>query len=95
MVIRFSAVRDKVLDAKVNDLNRLLQEREVALDQKDELLAHDRDIRELMGARDLYIAEVHDVARDGQTQIPYGRVFYTKGKSLIFYAYDLDQQSAL
>jgi hypothetical protein len=59
------------------------------------LLAHDRDIRELMGARDLYIAEVFDVARDGQTQKPYGRVFYTKGKSLIFYAYDLDQQAGL
>jgi hypothetical protein len=89
------AVRAKILDAKVDDLNRLLHDREVALDQKDELLAHDRDIRELMGARDLYIAEVHDVARDGQTQIPFGRVFYTKGKSLIFYAYDLDRQTEL
>jgi hypothetical protein len=45
-----------------------------------------------MGARDLYIAEVYDVARTGETQKPYGRVFYTKGRSLIFYAYDLDQQ---
>jgi hypothetical protein len=89
------AARGRALEGKVNELNRLLHEREVALDQKDELLAHDRDIRELMGARDLYIAEVHDVARDGQTQIPYGRVFYTKGKSLIFYAYDLDRQIAL
>jgi hypothetical protein len=56
------------------------------------LLSHDRDIRELMGARDLYIAEVYDVGRDAATQKPYGRVFYTRGKSLIFYAYDLDQQ---
>jgi Putative zinc-finger len=85
----------KTLDAKVNELNRLLHDREATLDQKDELLAHDRDIRELMGARDLYIAEVHDVARDGQTQIPYGRVFYTKGKRLIFYAYDLGEQAGL
>jgi hypothetical protein len=46
-----------------------------------------------MGARDLYVAEVYDVARTGATQKPYGRVFYTKGKSLIFYAYDLDQQT--
>jgi hypothetical protein len=89
------AVRAKSLDAKVSDLNQLLHDREAALDQKDELLAHDRDIRELMGARDIYIAEVHDVARDGQTQIPFGRVFYTKGKSLIFYAYDLDWQTEL
>jgi hypothetical protein len=47
------AARANALDAKVNDLNRLLHDREVALDQKDELLAHDRDIRELMDARDL------------------------------------------
>jgi hypothetical protein len=87
--------RAKVLDAKVNDLTRLLHDREISLNEKDELLAHDRDIRELMGARDLYIAEVHDVARNGETQKTYGRVFYTKGKSLIFYAYDLDQQAAL
>lgn len=87
------AARVKTMDAKVNDLNRLLHDREVALDEKDELLAHDRDIRELMGARDLYVAEVYDVLRNGETQKPYGRVFYTKGKSLLFYAYDLDRQT--
>jgi Anti-sigma-K factor rskA/Putative zinc-finger len=81
------------LDAKVNELTSLLRQRDAALDQQQELLAHDRDIRELMGARDLYVAEVYDVARTGATQKAYGRVFYTKGKSLIFYAYDLDQQT--
>jgi hypothetical protein len=90
-----NAARDKALEAKVNDLNRLLLDRETAIDQKDELLAHDRDIRELIGARDLYVAEVYDVLKNGETQKPYGRVFYTKGKSLIFYAYDLDWQTEL
>jgi hypothetical protein len=93
------SVRDgdhlKASEAKVNDLTRLLGQRETALEQQDELLTHDRDIRELMGARDLYIAEVYDVAGTGETKKPYGRVFYTRGKSLIFYAYDLDQQSEL
>ena len=42
-------------------------------------------------ARHLYIAEVYDIAKAGQTKKPFGWVFYTKGKSLIFYAYDLDQ----
>jgi hypothetical protein len=84
--------RAKILEAKVGDLTRLLQDREAALDQQEQLLAHDRDIRELMGARDLYIAEVYDVGDNGTTKKPYGRVFYTRGKSLIFYAYDLDQQ---
>ena len=80
------------LEAQIRDLHGQLRDREQTIGKQDELLAHDRDIRDLMGARDLYIAEVYDVARDGATQKPYGRVFYTKGKSLIFYAYDLDQQ---
>lgn len=87
--------RAKASDAKVNELTQLLQQRESELEQQDELLAHDRDIRELMGARDLYISEVYDVGDTGETRKPYGRVFYTHGKSLIFYAYDLDQQAGL
>jgi hypothetical protein len=87
------AKRAATLDARINELTILLRQRDATVDQQQELLAHDRDIRELMGARDLYVAEVYDVARTGATQKPYGRVFYTKGKSLIFYAYDLDQQT--
>jgi predicted RNase H-like nuclease (RuvC/YqgF family) len=83
------------LEARVTDLNRLLHEHEATIDQQQELLAHDRDIRDLMGARDLYVAEVYDVERTGETRKPYGRVFYTKGKSLIFYAYDLEQQAGV
>jgi hypothetical protein len=80
------------LTATVNALTKELNNRNQALQQKDELLAKDRDIREVMGARDLHVAEVYDVARTGETQKPYGRVFFTEGKSLIFYAYDLDQE---
>jgi len=87
--------RATALETKVSDLTGLLHDRETALDQQQELLAHDRDIRDLMGARDLYVAEVYDVERTGETKKPYGRVFYTKGKSLIFYAYDLDQQAGV
>jgi hypothetical protein len=85
-------LQDTMLEAKVSELTRSLHDREGTVEQQQELLAHDRDIRELMGARDLYVAEVYDVERNGETQKAYGRVFYTKGKSLIFYAYDLDQQ---
>jgi len=89
------ADRAKAAEGKVSDLTRLLEQRETDLEQQDQLLAHDRDIRDLMGARDLYIAEVYDVAGTGETKKPYGRLFYTRGKSLIFYAYDLDQQTAV
>ena len=94
-----AATRAAALEGKVEDLTQVLRDRERTVDQQQEeiskqqeLLDHDRDIRDLMGARDLYIAEVYDVARTGQTNKTYGRVFYTKGKSLVFYAYDLDQQ---
>jgi hypothetical protein len=87
------AARVKSLETRNHELARLLQDREANLEQQDQLLSHDRDIRELMGARDLYIAEVYDVGGNGETKKPYGRVFYTRGKSLIFYAYDLDQQA--
>jgi hypothetical protein len=72
-----------------------MQQRDKTIARQQELLAHDRDIRDLMSARDLYITEIYDVAKTGETNKPYGRVFYTKGKSLLFYAYDLDQQPGL
>jgi Anti-sigma-K factor rskA/Putative zinc-finger len=87
--------RAESLAAQVNDLHAQLREREQTIGKQQDLLAHDRDVRDLMGARDLYIAEIYDVARDGVTQKPYGRVFYTKGKSLVFYAYDLDQEAGV
>jgi hypothetical protein len=84
-----------VLQDRIRDLTGSLDARNEAMENEEELLAHDRDIRELMGARDLYIAEVYDVDGNGKTRKPFGRVFYTKGKSLVFYAYDLDQQTAI
>jgi anti-sigma factor ChrR (cupin superfamily) len=83
------------LEAKVRELTDAMHERDQDVAHDHELLDHDRDIRDLMGARDLYIAEVYDVAKTGDTQKPFGRVFYTKGKSLVFYAYDLDQQPGI
>jgi len=94
--------RAAMLEAKGDELTQLVRSRERELEQKQEeiargqeLLEHDRDIRELMGARDLYIAEIHDVLGTGETNKTYGRVFYTKGKRLIFYAYDLDAQPGI
>jgi hypothetical protein len=90
-----------VLQAKVTELTELVRDREQALDQRDaeiakerELLEHDRDIRELMGTRDLYMADIRDVSGKG-TDKTQGRVFYAKGKRLIFYAFDLDAQPGL
>jgi hypothetical protein len=84
--------QSQTLQAQVEELNASLRKKDQDLAQDGELLQHDHDIRNLVGARDLYIAEIYDVAKTGKTQKPFGRVFYTKGKSLVFYAYDLDLQ---
>jgi anti-sigma-K factor RskA len=88
-----------VVQEKIGDLTQLVRDRDRELEQKEDqvakdrnLLEHDRDIRELIGARDLYIAEIHDVSGNGETSQAYGRIFYTRGKRLVFYAYDLDGQ---
>jgi hypothetical protein len=101
---RLSLIRDQTaqdmaqsgdLKAQVRDLTAALEEKDKAIAREQELLKHDSDIRNLIGARDLYIAEIYDVAKTGDTQKPFGRVFYTKDKSLIFYGYDLDQQQGI
>ena len=55
------------------------------------MLAEGRDITDLMGARNLHIIDVRDADGKGKNQKSFGRIFYTEGKSLIFYAYDLDE----
>jgi hypothetical protein len=88
-------IRAASLEAKVAELSHAMTDEQRKTAEQVELLEKDRDIRELMGARDLYVAEVRDVARTGETEKVFGRVFYTRGKSLIFYAYDLNDQPGL
>lgn len=37
----------------------------------------------------------HDVSGNGESSKTYGRIFYTRGKRLVFYAYDLDAQHGI
>jgi hypothetical protein len=80
------------LENRISELSGRLKTQNTLSAEDAQLLTSDRDIRELMGARDLYIADVFDVDPNGRTEKPFGRVFYTRGKSLVFYAFDLDKQ---
>ncbi|MBZ5664189.1 MAG: hypothetical protein LAO30_06250 [Acidobacteriia bacterium] len=80
------------LESNVQNLSARVREQDQTIADREQYLSSDRDIRELMGARQLYIADVYDVDNSGKTRKPFGRVFYTKSKSLVFYAFDLDQQ---
>lgn len=83
------------LQSKIDELMATNRDQERRLDNDEQFLASDRDIRELMGARKLYIADVFDVDSGSRTRKPFGRVFYTQNKSLIFYAFDLDHQAGV
>ncbi|HEY1759343.1 MAG TPA: hypothetical protein VGG72_28485 [Bryobacteraceae bacterium] len=84
--------RVATLETEVKDLHTELSASNNSAGSDEKFLAADRDIRELMGARQLYIADVFDVQNNGERSKPFGRVFYTQGKSLIFYAFDLEKQ---
>jgi hypothetical protein len=83
---------DALVALEENELRNLrnkLATQEAALGQQEELAARGSDIRDLVVARNLHIIDVHDRDGDGKNQRAFGRIFYTEGKSLIFYAYDL------
>lgn len=90
-----AVLRADLLESKIKKLSAVARDQERRLGNDEQYLASDRDIRELMGARQLYIADVFDVDSSSRTQKPFGRIFYTQGKSLIFYAFDLDRQPNL
>jgi hypothetical protein len=94
------AARTTALEMQVRDLKASLDERDTALSEKDRMLAldkdflaHDRDIRDLIGARNLYIADIFDTNENGRTAKQFGRIFYSRERSLVFYGFDLDSQA--
>ena len=76
-------------DTEIRELRKKVDDQAQALDQQQEFAAKAGDVRELVVARNLHIIDVHDRDGDGKSQRAFGRIFYTEGKSLIFYAYDL------
>jgi hypothetical protein len=83
------------LESKIEELSAAAREQDRRLKDDEQYLVSDRDIRELMGARKLYIADVFDVDSGSHTRKSFGRVFYTQNKSLIFYAFDLDHEPGI
>ena len=76
-------------EAEVRELQKQLSDDAEALRQQQQVAATGSDVRDLVVARNLHIIDVHDRDGDGKNQRAFGRIFYTEGKSLIFYAYDL------
>jgi archaellum component FlaC len=77
---------------RLDEIAMTVREQTDIIARERELLAAGKDIRDLMGARNLRIVDVRDDGTSGQVRPLAGRIFYTQGRSLIFYAYDLQNR---
>jgi hypothetical protein len=72
------------------DLAAKLDTTEEELRRQNDLKSAKLELGDLVAARNLHIVDVYDADSNGKRQRSFGRVFYIEGKSLVFYAYDLD-----
>jgi hypothetical protein len=83
-----SIVADQV---EIKDLsNELKTAKANAANTQSQLATAGGDVSGVMGARHLHVVDVRDAGPDGKPGKAFGRVFLTEGKSLVFYAFDLD-----
>jgi hypothetical protein len=76
---RINELSDQLKTAKANATNMQRQ-----------LATAGGDVPNLMGARQLHVVDVRDSGPDGKPGKAFGRIFLTEGKSLVFYAFDLN-----
>lgn len=75
---------------EIQNLNKKLADQAASFERERQVLSlGGREMRDLIAARNLHIIDVYDTDARGKTSPAFGRMFYTEGKSLIFYAYDL------
>jgi hypothetical protein len=77
---------------RITELSNKLRIASATLDMERQLAAAGRDIPELMAARQLHVIDVRDTDPNGNPSKAFGRVFLTEGKSLTFYAFDLNEE---
>jgi anti-sigma factor RsiW len=80
---------------RITELSNRLRIASATLDMERQLAAAGKDVRELMLARELHVIDVHDTDPNGNPSKAFGRVFLTEGKSLTFYAFDLNEDAVL
>jgi anti-sigma factor RsiW len=76
---------------RINDLSdQLKTAKTTTTNLQRQLAMAGGDAPNLMGARQLHVVDVRDDGPDGKPGKPFGRIFFTEGKSLVFYGFDLN-----
>jgi len=83
-----SIVADEI---RINELSEQLKAAKANTNNMHSQLATaGGDVPNLMGARQLHVVDVRDSGPDGKPGKAFGRIFLTEGRSLVFYAFDLN-----
>lgn len=85
-----SQVKFEIQKQTSDELAARLDATTANLQQEQDVKSAKSEMGELVAARNLHIVDVYDADPNGKRQRSFGRVFYIEGKSLVFYAYDLD-----
>jgi hypothetical protein len=85
-----SEVNLRIQKQTSDELTARLDATAADLQRERDLESAKSEMGELVAARNLHIVDVYDADPSGKRQRSFGRVFYIEGKSLVFYAYDLD-----
>jgi hypothetical protein len=86
-----SIVADQI---RINELSEQLKTAKANMSNSQrQFMTASGDVPNLMGARQLHVVDVRDTGPDGKPGKAFGRIFLTEGKSLVFYAFDLNDLS--
>jgi hypothetical protein len=81
--------------ARIKEISDQLRIADATLDMERQLSSEGRDIRALLVARQLHVVDVRDTDSNGKPSQAFARVFLTEGKSLMFFAFDLNEANTL
>ncbi len=81
-----------LLENQIHDLTTRLTTESTSLERERDMLSYGRQIRDIIGARNLHVVDVYDMGSEGTVKKPFARAFYTEGKSLVYYAFDLPER---
>jgi len=85
-----SEVKVDVHKQTSEEVSAKLETTTAELQRERDLKSAKSELGDVVAARNLHIVDVYDADPNGKRQRSFGRVFYIEGKSLVFYAYDLD-----
>lgn len=80
-----STVRESRMEGIAASFERKTED----LEREHQLTAASNDVRQLMTARNLHVIDVREVEGGSKAANSFGRIFYSEGQFLIFYAFDL------